>query len=142
MAELTDAARDWLRERHQAVLVTLRADGSPQSSNVATAFDGATFGISVTDSRAKTRNLRRDPRAIVHVLGPDFWSYASVTCQAEPGPVTTEPGDQAGRARLALYEAISGKQHPDPDDFFRAMTAEDRLVLRLHPQGIAGHGWA
>ena len=54
MAALTDAARDWLTGRTRAVLVTIRADGSPQSSNVLAAFDGTSFRVSVTADRAKT----------------------------------------------------------------------------------------
>lgn len=31
--------------------------------------------ISVTDTRAKTANLRRDPRASLYVSRPDGWAY-------------------------------------------------------------------
>jgi len=141
MADLTDAARSWLTGRTRAVLITTRADGSPQSSNVLTAFDGTTFRVSVTADRAKTRNLARDPRAVVHVVGDDFWSYASVSCQATLGAVTTTPGDEAGRALLDTYEAITGERHADPDEFFAAMVGERRLVLTLAPTGVVGSGW-
>jgi PPOX class probable F420-dependent enzyme len=141
MADLTDAARDWLKGRTRVVLVTLRADGSPQSSNVLAAFDGTAFRVSVTADRAKTRNLARDPRAIVHVVGDDFWSYASVSCTASLGEITATPGDEAGRALLETYEAITGETHGDPDDFFAAMVAEHRLVLTLVPTGVVGSGW-
>lgn len=53
MSELTAPARRWLSARHQAVLVTLRGDGSAQTSNVVTAFDGEAFRVSVTAGRAK-----------------------------------------------------------------------------------------
>ena len=98
MADLTEAARDWLTGRTRVVLITIRADGSPQSSNVLAAFDGTSYRVSVTADRAKTRNLARDPRAVVHVVGDDFWSFASVSCGATLGAVTTTPGDEAGRA--------------------------------------------
>jgi PPOX class probable F420-dependent enzyme len=141
MADLDEAVRDWLSGRTRAVLVTTRADGSPQSSNVLTAFDGTTFRVSVTADRAKTRNLARDPRAVVHVIGDDFWAYASVSCHATLGAVTTRPGDDAGRALLRTYEAITGEPHPDPDEFFAAMVDERRLVLTLTPTGAVGSGW-
>ena len=141
MADLTVAARDWLNGRTRAVLITIRADGSPQSSNVLTAFDGTTFRVSVTADRAKTRNLARDPRAVVHVVGDDFWSYASVSCHATLGEVTITPGDEAGRALLETYEAITGERHADPDEFFAAMVDEHRLVLTLTATGVVGSGW-
>ena len=130
----------WLTGRHQAVLVTVRADGSPQSSNVAFDLADGVLRVSVTADRAKTRNLRRDPRAVLHVLGDSFWQYAAVTVEAELAPVTTEAGDASGQELLAVYEAITGSAHPDPTEFFAAMVAEQRLVLRLHPSTAVAQG--
>ncbi len=139
-AVLPESLVAWLADRHQAVLVTLRRDGSPQTSNIAFAYDAAsgTFEVSVTDDRAKTRNLRRDPRGVLHVLGDSFWGYASISVRATPGEVSTEPGDEAGQALLRLYERVSGGPHPDPDEFYAAMVSDHRLVLRLSPLGYSG----
>ena len=134
-------ARAWLADRHQAVLVTLRADGTPQTSNVVTSFDGECFAVSVTDDRAKTRNLRRDDRAVLHVLGDDFWSYAAVTCEARLSPVSREPGDATGRALLALHDAVADAPHGDPEEFHAAMVTERRLLLTLVPRRVVGQGW-
>lgn len=141
MPALTQAARAWLADKTQAVLVTLRADGTPQSSNIVTHFDGAVFSVSVTASRAKTRNLARDPRAVLHVLGENFWSYASVTCTASLSTVSVSRGDQTGRDLLALHEAIIGTTHSDPDEFFDGQVREQRLLLTLTPHGVTGMGW-
>jgi PPOX class probable F420-dependent enzyme len=141
MGALTDEVLEWLSARHKAILITLRSDGSPQSSNVSTTFDGAVFRVSVTADRAKTRNLLRDPRATMHVLGKDFWSYASVSCTASVGPVSSQPGDQSGQDLLALYNSISTTPHPDPSEFMQAMVDERRLMLTLHPRSVAGSGW-
>jgi PPOX class probable F420-dependent enzyme len=144
MAETTPvlptSLRDWLADRHRAVLVTLRRDGTPQTSNLSFDFDPATetFGISVTEDRAKTRNLRRDPRGVLHVLGDDFWTYASVSIRATLGEVTAEPGDAAGQALLRVYERITGGPHPDPAEFYDAMVQDHRLVLSLTPVGFVG----
>jgi PPOX class probable F420-dependent enzyme len=130
----------WLAERHQAVLVTLRADGSPQSSNLSYALVDSLAKVSLTEDRAKTRNLRRDPRAVLHVLGDSFWQYQSVRATAELSPVTTTPGDAVGRELLEVYEAIAGQPHPDPQEFFQAMVDERRLVLTLTPISSVGFG--
>jgi len=141
MAALTASAREWLTRHHQAVLITLRADGSAQSSNVLTAFDGEVFRVSVTAGRAKTRNLTRDPRAVVHVLGDNFWAYASVSCSAHLGPVSTQAGDQAAQDLLRLFNDISGAPHPNPQEFFDVQVAEQRLLLSLSAESISGAGW-
>jgi PPOX class probable F420-dependent enzyme len=126
---LDDGLVRWLSDRHQAVLVTLRADGSPQSSNVAVVFRGSTGYVSVTATRAKTRNLRRDPRAVLHVLGGSFGQYAALAVRAHLGPASTRPSDAAGQDLLGLYETITGQPHPNREEFYHAMVAERRLLL-------------
>ena len=141
MAPLTAGSREWLTQQHRAVLITIRADGSPQSSNVLTSFDGEVFRVSVTAGRAKTRNLARDSRAIMHVLGSDFWSYASVTCSAHLGPVSTRAGDQAGLDLLKHYNEVSETPHPNPQQFFDVQVTERRLLLTLTAETVSGMGW-
>ena len=141
MAALTAGSRAWLAQHHQAVLITLRADGSAQSSNVLTAFDGDVFRVSVTAGRAKTRNLTRDPRAVVHVLGDHFWAYASVRCSARLGTVSTQAGDPAGQDLLRLFNDISDTPHANPQEFFDVQVAEQRLLLSLTAESISGSGW-
>lgn len=131
---------DWLSGRHQAVLVTIRSDGSPQTSNIAYALLDGVAKVSVTHERAKAQNLRRDPRAVLHVLGDSFWQYASVRVTAELGPACTAPGDAVGQELLELYEAVSNSTHPNPAEFFDAMVADRRLVLRLTPLTAVSHG--
>lgn len=134
---LDEPTRAWLTERHQAVLVTLRSDGSAQSSNVSFAFDGELIRVSVTADRAKTHNARRDPRVILHVLGDTFWQYLSVRGEAELSEVSSTPGDAAGQELLETYQAIAGP-HDDPQDYFAAMVADRRLVLRIRPTKAVG----
>jgi PPOX class probable F420-dependent enzyme len=137
---VTDAQLSWISERHHAVLVTIRGDGSPQTSNLSYDLHDGVAQVSVTADRAKTRNLQRDPRAVLHVLDDSFWSYASVTVQAQLGEITTNAGDQAGQDLLALYERITGSKHPDPREFYEAMVSESRLVLSLVPTHVVGTG--
>ena len=56
----------------------IKRDGRPQLSNVSYHFDSRTavIEVSITEPRAKTRNLRRDPRASILVSADDGWSYA------------------------------------------------------------------
>ena len=60
------------------VLSTIKRDGRPQLSNVSYYFDprNVAIQVSVTEPRAKTRNLRRDARASIHVGADDGWAYA------------------------------------------------------------------
>jgi PPOX class probable F420-dependent enzyme len=126
-------ALDFLRERHHGVLATIKRDGRPQLSNVTYVIgDDGRIRVSVTDRRAKTRNLRRDARASLHVAQSDFWAYAVVECDVELLPVTTDPGDATADALVDYYRSVMG-EHGDWDEYRRAMVEEGRLLLVLSP---------
>jgi PPOX class probable F420-dependent enzyme len=132
------AALDFVRPRRHGVLVTLRFGGRPQLSNIVFVLgDDGIVRISVTDSRAKTQNLRRDPRASLYVVGDDFWSYLVLDGDAELTPVAADPHDAVVDELVALYRAVSG-EHPDWDEYRRAMVDDGRLVVRLRPERAYG----
>ncbi|MGD9620194.1 MAG: PPOX class F420-dependent oxidoreductase [Mycolicibacterium sp.] len=115
------------------VLATLKRDGRPQLSNVSYHFDAQalTISVSIAEPRAKTRNLRRDPRAALHVSSDDGWAYAVAEGDVKLTPPAADPGDDTVEGLIALYRHISG-EHPDWDDYRRAMV-EDRRVLMTLP---------
>ncbi|HEY0487652.1 MAG TPA: PPOX class F420-dependent oxidoreductase [Mycobacteriales bacterium] len=122
----------------QGVLATLKRDGAPQMSNVlyVTDPDGRVVRISTTGDRAKARNLTRDPRAALHVLGDDFWNYAVAEGTVTLSGIATTPGDDATRELLAVHSRFYGDQ--DPDAFGEEMIAARRLVVRLHVDRLYG----
>jgi PPOX class probable F420-dependent enzyme len=113
-------------------LVTLRRDGRPQLSNVMYGVGHGLVRVSVTDDRAKTANMRRDPRASLYVSRPDGWSYLVIDGEAELSPVATAPDDSVVDELVELYRSLQG-DHPDWDEYRRAMVADRRLVVRLRP---------
>ena len=128
-----------LAGRWQGILVTTRKDGWPQLSNVNYAWDAKDqlIRISVTDGRAKTKNLRRNSRASFHVSSEDFWSYVVVDGQAELSAVAADPHDAAVEELIELYRAVHG-DHPDWDDYRAAMVRDRRLVVRVKPERAYG----
>jgi PPOX class probable F420-dependent enzyme len=134
------ALLDLIAARNAAVLVTLKRDGRPQLSNINYGYypEDRLIKISITATRAKYRNLQRDPRASLHVTSPDFWSYAVVESTAELSPVAAEPGDATVEELIELYRRVTGKEHPDWDDYRRAMVADQRVVLRLPIERLYG----
>jgi PPOX class probable F420-dependent enzyme len=135
--ELNDAL-EFIGERRHGVLTTIKQDGRPQLSNIAFALgaDGV-IRVSITDSRAKTANARRDPRVSLHVTRDDFYAYAVIEGTAELTPVAASPDDATVDELVEYYRAVSG-EHPDWDEFRRAMVADRRLVLRLRPERAYG----
>jgi PPOX class probable F420-dependent enzyme len=136
----TEALLDLLRQSRVGVLVTLKKDGRPQLSNVSFTYDDATraIRISATDDRAKTRNLRRDPRASFYVGSSDNQAYLVAEGDAELTPVAADPRDATVEELIDVYRAIAG-EHPDWDEYRAAMVADGRLVITLRAD--RGYGW-
>ncbi|MCX4766305.1 PPOX class F420-dependent oxidoreductase [Streptomyces sp. NBC_01275] len=128
-----------LSEGRGGVLVTLKRDGRPQLSNVTHLYypDEGVIRISITDDRAKTRNLRRDPRASYHVTTPGHRAYTVVEATADLTPVAADPHDETVEELVRLYRDLAG-EHPDWDDYRAAMVRDRRLVLRLRVERAYG----
>jgi len=128
-----------LAQARRGVLVTMRANGRPQLSNVNHTFDPATglVRVSITADRAKAKNLARDPRASYHVTSDDFWHWAVADGDADLSPVARDPHDAAVEELIDVYRAVNG-EHPDWDDYRAAMVRDQRLVVRLRVRHIYG----
>ncbi|MCX5372071.1 PPOX class F420-dependent oxidoreductase [Streptomyces sp. NBC_00103] len=128
-----------LSEGRGGVLVTLKRDGRPQLSNVSHRYypDEGVIRISVTGDRAKTRNLRRDPRASYHVTASDRRAYTVAEGTADLSPVAEDPYDATVEELVRLYRDLAG-EHPDWDDYRAAMVRDRRLVLRLRVERAYG----
>lgn len=128
-----------LATQRGGVLTTLKRDGRPQLSNVSYTFDqdSGLIRVSVTSDRAKTKNLRRDPRVSFYVSAQDFRSYVVAEGEAELTPVAEAPDDPTVTELVDVYRAIAG-EHPDWDEYRAAMVADGRLVVRIPVARVYG----
>ena len=116
--------------RSKGTLVTIGNDDRPQVSNILYVLDGDVASISLTDDRVKTRNLRTDPRACLHVTDESFWQYVVLDGVVDLSPVASEPGDATVDQLVAYYRTLSG-EHSDWDEYRAAMVADRRLIASL-----------
>jgi PPOX class probable F420-dependent enzyme len=120
-------ARAFVASNHRAVLITRRSGGGLQTSPVLVGVDDdGKAVISTWEGAAKTRNLRRDPRVVLCVLSDDFfgpWLRIEGTAQ-----IVSLPEAMAGL--VDYYRGISG-EHPDWDDYRRAMRQQRRVLVRV-----------
>jgi PPOX class probable F420-dependent enzyme len=122
-------------------VAALKRDGRPQISEVSYLADAGAglIRFSTTADRAKTYNLRRDPRASLYVSGGGQ-GYAVAEATAELTPVSADPHDATVEELIEIYRGVSGGEHPNWDEYRAAMVTDDRLVVRLHVERI--YGWA
>lgn len=131
-------ALEWAAERKNGVLITIRADGRPQSSDITYLVEDRTFTISVTSDRAKTRNMQRDNRVVMHLTNIETWSYLSFDGTVDLSPPAASVDDDTVNRLVAYYEAAAGQPHPDWAEYRQAMVDEKRLMVTFTPAKVVG----
>lgn len=128
-----------LAETRLGVLATIKASGLPQLSPVTPFYDRAAgiIYVSITEGRAKTANLRRDPRAALEVTRSDGWAWAT----AEGAVTLTGPGNDVHspevEALVNYYRSAAG-EHPDWDEYRAVMVSDRRVLMALTVERVYG----
>ena len=120
-------AQQFLRDNECAVLATTRRNGQIQMSPVTVGLDAEGRAIiSSRETAYKVRNLRRHPRASLCVFVDEFtgpWVQVDGTAEIVSLP-------EAMELLVAYYRQIAG-EHPDWDDYRRAMQRDQRVLIRV-----------
>lgn len=117
---------DYVRGNSRAVIATHLTDGTPQMSPVTLAVVDDTIVMSTRETAYKVAQLRRDPRAYLCVF-PDKWlgRWVQLNCTTE---IVSLP--DAMDLLVTYYRTLQG-DHPDWDDYRRAMVADQRCIVRF-----------
>ena len=120
---------DFVKERTKWVLVTTRADGSPQMSLVTGGItDEGDLMVSSYPGRAKVKNVRRDSRVSVLVMGDEFNAqWVQIDGEAQVADMPT-----AADELVEYFRSIKG-EHPDWDEYRQAMADQGKSAIRIRP---------
>ena len=122
-----------LAQHRTVVFTTFRRDGRPQMSLVTVGRVGDALAFTTQGHNAKYHNLMRDPRCAMMLARPDWRGYAVLDGDAEVvGPHNTGADDLRLRLR-EVYRAAAGREHPDWEDYDRAMVEQRRVTVLLRP---------
>lgn len=117
----------FIRQHHQGVLATTRADGTTQMSPVTPGVDDqGRVEISTRETAYKVRHLRALPYAALCTFTDRFYGD---WVQVE-GPVEIVPLPDAMEPLVEYYRRISG-EHPDWVEYRAVMERDRRVLLRL-----------
>lgn len=118
---------EFLRTRHHAILMTTKADGSPQMSPATSGVDSeGRIVIATYPKRAKVVNIRREPKVSVCLLSDDFggaWVQVNGVAEVIDLPDAVEP-------LVEYFRSISG-EHPDWDEYREAMLKQGKSLIRI-----------
>jgi PPOX class probable F420-dependent enzyme len=128
---LNDAVRTLLDAAVPAVLGTVNADGSPQTSVVWVGRDEDELLVSTAAGRRKERNVRRDGRVSLTVYDPvDPLRYVEVRGTAT---VTEDVGRELAVRLAERYEGPGAGQ-----DYLELPPEVTRVVIRISPLRVLG----
>ena len=120
-------AQQFLRDNECAVLATTRRNGQIQMSPITVGLDAEGRAIiSSRETAYKVRNLRHRPQASLCVFVDEFtgpWVQANGTAEIVSLP-------EAMELLVEYYRQVAG-EHPDWDDYRRAMQQDQRVLIRI-----------
>ncbi|MGW0004540.1 PPOX class F420-dependent oxidoreductase [Nocardia grenadensis] len=131
--------RTLLSESRLGVLATIKANGLPQLSPVTPYYDRTAeiIYVSMTEGRAKTVNLRRDPRAALEVTRADGWAWATAEGTVTLTGPGTDPHGPEVEALVDYYRNAAG-EHPDWDEYRTVMVSDRRVLMKLAVENVYG----
>ena len=77
---MDDRIREYLEKQHSAAMTTLRPDGTPHIVRVGVALVNGKLWSTGTQTRVRTRHLRRDPRSTLFVFDGE-WRWLTLECR-------------------------------------------------------------
>ncbi len=122
---------EFVRDRKQWILTTMKASGGMQMSPVTGAIGaGETLMIATYPERAKVLNIRRNADVSLCVLSDDFGgAWVQVDGQAD---IVDLP--EAMEHLIDYYRSAAG-EHPDWDDYRAAMERQEKCIIRIRVTG-------
>ncbi len=134
---LPDKIRDFISNNDKAVLSTFRRSGAAQLSIVVVGNYGDGAAFTTTEDRAKLLNLRRDSRCSLLVSQDSWWGFVVLEGSARIMSADNTESEELRQAFRDVYRSISG-EHPDWDEYDRAMVEDRRAVIVVVPERIYG----
>ena len=134
---LPDNIRNFIANNDKAVLSTFRRNGAAQLSIVVVGAYGDGAAFTTTEDRAKLLNLRRDPRCSLLVSQDSWWGFVVLEGTARILSADNTDAEELRQAFRKVYRSISG-EHPDWDEYDRAMVEDKRAVVVVVPERIYG----
>jgi len=121
------------------VLATIKSNGLPQLSPVTPFYDQdkSIIYVSMTDGRAKTANLRRDPRAALEVTSSDGRAWATAEGSVTLAGPGTDPNSSEVEALVDYYRGAAG-EHPDWQEYRAVMVSDRRVLMALTIERVYG----
>ena len=114
-----------IQEQSLGILATVKKDGSPQVTPIYYAYEDGQILISITKTRAKYHNIKRNPQVTMCIVKPEGRPYVTVSGRAE----IEEQDIVDGTANI--FKRFSNR--PLPDNFEDGLREQQRVLVKITP---------
>lgn len=126
----------FLEANAAAAMITLRRDGAPHATRVGVAVVDGKIWSSGTQTRLRTKHLRRDSRSTLFVFESPGMRYLSLDCE-----VTILDGPDAPQLSVRLFRAMQARLPAQPPEgelmwFGQPLTIEEFLAKMVEEQRL------
>ncbi len=134
-----EQARPFLEQHHWGVVTTHQVDGAAQSSVVFSGtFQNQAAFVAVYGESAKVRNLRREPRCTMMNVTKDWRSWVTVEGDVQLFDYSNMEQEAMRQLFRDLYNACGDREHPDWEEYDRAMVTQKAVGVLIRPQRVYG----
>ena len=135
---ISDTVREFLNRTSRGVLTTFRRDGAAQMSIVSCGpyRDGVAF--TTTADRAKLINLHRNSKCSLLVSQEDWRGYVVLEGHAEILSPRNTGAPELAEILRDVYRTVSRVEHPDWEEYDRAMRDQRRSAVVVIPERVYG----
>jgi PPOX class probable F420-dependent enzyme len=116
----------FVKEQKLGVLATQKKDGTSQLSPIYYAYQDGRIVISITKTRAKYHNIRRNPQVSICIVSPEGRPYVTVYGRAE-----IEDGDIVD-GTAAIFKRFNDRALPD--NFEAGLREQQRVLVFISPE--------
>lgn len=130
---MDDRMRAYLEKQHSAAMATIRRDGGSHVVRVGVALVDGRLWSSGTQTRARTKHLRRDPRSTLFVFDSE-WRWLTLESR-----VTILDGPDAPELNLHLFQVMQQGMAVPPGQiswFGRMLSHEELLKTMVDEQRL------
>lgn len=116
----------FVKEQKLGVLATQKKDGTSQLSPIYYAYQDGRIVISITKTRAKYHNIRRNPQVSICIVSPEGRPYVTVYGRAEI------EDDDIVEGTAAIFKRFNDRALPD--NFEAGLREQQRVLVFISPE--------
>jgi len=142
-SQLAPQIEQFIHDNPQGVMTSFRRNGMPQLSIVTVYPRDGGVGVSITENRAKFKNLLRDPRCSLLISHADWWSgFLVFEGKVELSHSGNTDPEKLRMARRYIFSATTRRRSADWDEYDRIANEDKRVAMLLRPEHVYGSALA